>query len=134
MFVVLHPRKMDTVRRMNLFDLQGVVSSVNLSHRVFSLYRVQEQDRIGEQTRDGKWRKRPLRGDVVLDVLKDRYGSASNRSVSLYYDRPSKRFYDEPSTLAFRYSWEHDETPQNLPYFDSSRFTSDNEVFGTCEV
>ena len=133
-FVVLHPRKMDTVRRMNLFDLQGVVSSVNLSHRVFSLYRVQEQDRIGEQTRDGKWRKRPLRGDVVLDVLKDRYGSASNRSVSLYYDRPSKRFYDEPSTLAFRYSWEHDETPQNLPYFDSSRFTSDNEVFGTCEV
>lgn len=129
-FVVLHPRKMDTVRRMSLFDLQGVVSSVNLSHRVFSLYRIQDSDRHGEKGRDGSWRKKPLRGDVMLDVLKDRYGSASNRSVSLYYDRPSKRFYDTPETLSFRYAWENDESKQSLPFFDEKQYYNDVEVFG----
>ena len=44
-WVVIHPKKMDMVRRMSIFDLQGVVGAVNLSHRVLALYRVQQKEK-----------------------------------------------------------------------------------------
>lgn len=129
--LVLHPRKMDTVRRMGLFDLSGVTSSVNLSHRVISLYRVQDADRQGEMSRNGKWIKKPLKGNVVLDIQKDRFGSGGGRSMSLWYDKPSKRFYTNPDNLAYRYAWDKGGTSDMLQYFDRSQWDdNDDEVFG----
>ena len=129
--LVLHPRKMDTVRRMGLFDLSGVTSSVNLSHRVISLYRVQEADRRGEMSRNGKWIKKPLKGNVILDIQKDRFGSGGGRSMSLWYDKPSKRFYTNPDNLAYRYAWDKGGTSDMLQYFDKSQWDdNDDEVFG----
>ena len=45
--VVLHPRKMQAVQRMGLFDLQGVTAAINLAHRVLSLYRVSQREKEG---------------------------------------------------------------------------------------
>lgn len=132
-FLVLHPKKMDMVRRMSIFDLQGVVSSVNLSHRVISLYRVQKKDRDGQMSRNGKWVVPPIKSDVVLDILKDRYGSGANKSVYLWYDIPSKRFYDSIESLDHRYEWDvKDYGNEILPYFDYEKWKEDTaeEVFG----
>ena len=115
--VVLHPKKIDCVRRMSLYDLQGVTASANLSHRVISLYRVQEKER------------KELGSDVIVDVLKDRFGAGGGKSVPLWYDVPSRRFYDSTETLDIRYGWDKNIYNTPLP-FGCEKDEADEEVFG----
>lgn len=134
-FVVIHPKKMDQVRRMNVFDLQGVAAAANLAHRIISLYRVGQKDKKGVVGRNGKYITEPMKGSVVVEVLKDRYGSANGKEVSLYYDEASRRFYSDPDNLDYRYSWDSEKpglgTP--LPYgtkaWDEDQI-DDTDVFG----
>jgi len=120
LFLILHPRKMDTVRPVDLFDLSGVTSSANLAHRIFSLYRVQDADR--EPGRNGKTKKY-TNCDVQLRIIKDRFGEGLGKIIPLYYDVPSRRFYDTPETLARCYAWDKNTTAeQNLQFFDRERF------------
>ena len=104
--VVLHPRKMQAVQRMGLFDLQGVTAAINLAHRVLSLYRVSQREKEGEMGRNGTWYRKPVPYDVIIDILKDRFGSASGKEVGLFYDVPSRRFFDTAETLDHRYAWD----------------------------
>ncbi len=131
--LVLHPRKMDMVRRMSIFDLQGCVSAVNLAHRVISLYRVQPREKEAE-VRNGKVVKPPIKYDVICDVLKDRFGSGAGREIGLYYDISSRRFYDSLESLDYKYAWDkRDYTGLPLPYGAESLYraeSADEEVFG----
>ena len=132
--LVLHPRKMDMVRRMSIFDLQGCVSAVNLAHRVISLYRVQPREKEAD-IRNGKLIHAGIKYDVICDVLKDRFGSGTGREIGLYYDIPSRRFYDSVASLDFKYAWDkrdYGSTP--LPYgaYSLNKAEQDEaEVFGT---
>jgi len=120
LFLVLHPRKMTEIRPVDLFDLSGVTSSANLAHRIFSLYRVQDSDR--ETGRNGK-PKKWTNCDVQCRIIKDRFGEGLGKIIPLYYDVPSRRFYDTPETLAHRYAWDKNTTEeQNLKYFDMQRY------------
>ena len=127
--LVLHPRKMQAVQRMGLFDLQGVTAAVNLAHRVLSLYRVPIKEKKGIPGRNGGWIVEPCKYDVLLDVLKDRFGSGAGRTVGLYYDVASKRFFDSRENLAHRYGWNdlYDENP--LP-FGVPQLDQESEVYG----
>lgn len=108
-WVVIHPRKLDMVRRMNIFDLQGVVGAVNLSHRVLALYRVQQKEKNNPE--------KPNPWDVEIEVLKDRYGSGAGQVVGLWYDVPSKRFFDSYEELEHQYAWDtSDYGDAPLPY------------------
>lgn len=115
-WVVIHPRKLDMVRRMNIFDLQGVVGAVNLSHRVLALYRVQPKEKEGI-VKGGKVIEPPNPWDVEIEVLKDRFGSGAGRKVGLWYDVPSRRFFDSEEELSHSYPWDtEDHTGEELPY------------------
>lgn len=103
--VVIHPKKMETMRRMTLFDLQGVVSSVNLAHYVISLYRVQPSDRLTVNPKTGK-QQIPIYSDVILDVLKNRLTPGGLGSTELYYDIPSRRFFEDEKSLDVQYKWD----------------------------
>lgn len=128
-FLVLHPRKMDMVRHMNLFDLMGVASSSALSHRILSLYRVPPKEHDGVMGYGGKWKVPPVPWDVVVDVLKDRYGSATNKSVGLYYDVPSRRFFDSVENLDYKYAWDKEEGQAGpLPF--PPNIVDESEVYG----
>ena len=120
--VVLHPKKMDANRRMSLYDLGGVSASINLSHRVLSLYRVPKKDRESEGC------------DVIIDVLKDRFGSGGGREVKLFYDTPSRRFYDTTEKLRLQYKWDTvDHSRQALPWGPPTSETlgrAEEEVIG----
>lgn len=134
--VVLHPKKMDMNRRMSLYDLSGVSASINLSHRVLSLYRVSKKDKQGVRKQNGDWLTKPIDYDVIIDILKDRYGSGGGRDVGLFYDIPSKRFYDSTETLAYQYKWDvRDHSFEDLPYGlstpDRIHYAENREVFGT---
>lgn len=136
--VVLHPKKMDMNRRMSLYDLSGVSASINLSHRVLSLYRVTKKEKAGIKKKDGTWQVFPVDYDVIIDVLKDRFGSGGGRDCGLFYDVPSKRFYDTAETLAFQYKWDevdhsYDDLPFGMATPDRIRYEENREVFGFVE-
>ena len=132
--VVLHPRKMQAVQRMGLFDLQGVTAAINLAHRVLSLYRVSQREKEGEMGRNGTWYRKPVPYDVIIDILKDRFGSASGKEVGLFYDVPSRRFFDTAETLDHRYAWD-DKDYSGIPLpFGIPQFEAASEVFGEVPV
>lgn len=120
--LVIHPKKIDTMRRLTKMDVQGSSAITNLAHRVLSLYRVQDSDRDQSQRR-----KHVLERDVVCDILKDRMRGYEGQSVELYYDRPSRRFFTCYEDLYHQYKWDttdysnyEDPYPvpqlENLPY------------------
>ena len=122
-FIVVHPKKIQEVKRLDLFDLGGVVSTVNLAHRVFSLYRVQPKDKAGTYGPANPY-------DVEISILKDRFGSAMNKKFGLYYDIPSKRFFETKETLDHRYLWDKKDygtTP--LPY-GAPQLDNEKEIYG----
>lgn len=137
--VVLHPRKMDSNRRMSLYDLSGVSASINLAHRVMSLYRVSPKEKKGEKSKGtGKYFRNPIDYDVIVDVLKDRFGSGTGKVIGLFYDVPSKRFYDCSATLRHDYRWDTadhstQELPFGLPTPERIRLEEDREIFGLPE-
>lgn len=132
--IVIHPRKMDMVRRMSIFDLQGCVASVNLAHRVISLYRVQPREKEGV-VKNGRVVVEPVKYDVICEILKDRFASGTGAEIGLYYDRASRRFYDSIQSLDFRYSWDkRDYGGTPLPYgAGSPSAASAEEVFGSVQ-
>lgn len=131
--VVLHPKKMDMVRRMSIFDLQGCVSAVNLAHRVLALYRVPPKEKLGVVSKNGKVIEPPIKWDVIIDVLKDRFGSGTGKSAGLFYDIPSKRFFDTEETLKWKYAWDKAEGDDMLPFYPPQLLEEDNP-FGTTET
>ena len=130
MFIVLHPRKMETTRRMTLYDLQGCVSAVNLAHRVISLYRVQPKEHEGVQKHNGDYVVKPIKYDVLFDVLKDRYGGETGKNIGLYYDYPSKRFFSNRENLDHQYAWDTTDYGDSPLPFGCPQLDAEDEVFG----
>ena len=128
-WVVIHPKKMDMVRRMNVFDLQGVVGAVNLSHRVLALYRVQPKEKEG-LIKNGKVITPPNKYDVEIEVLKDRFGSGAGRTIGLWYDVPSRRFFDTEKTLDHRYQWDTNDYGNSPLPFPPPQLEEYKEVYG----
>ena len=114
--LVVHPHKMDQVRRMNKMDIQGVSAVIDLAHRILSLYRVKKEDKQGQPKKNGGWIKEPIKHDVILDILKDRMMGFEGESLYLYYDRPSRRFFTSLNDLDYRFAWDNSEHSGDLPY------------------
>jgi len=96
--LVIHPKKIETYRRLTKFDVQGLGSIVDLAHRLISLYRVQKKEK--EDT------KNPIKFDVICDILKDRLRGKEGLEIGMYYSNPSRRFYTNESEYDRQYSWD----------------------------
>lgn len=123
--LVIHPKKIDTMRRLTKLDVQGLGSLVDMAHRLISLYRVQPNEKEGIKKFNGDWKVEPVKYDVQLDVLKDRLRGREGHSFGLYYDRPSKRFYTNQEEYAYQYRWDTEEYGEALVMPDS-----EEELFG----
>lgn len=131
--LVVHPHKIDMMRRLNKMDVQGISAIIDLAHRIISLYRVQEKDKQGEPKLNGSgWRVKPIKADVIIDILKDRLTGYESRSIEVFYDRPSKRFFTNEEELDYRYKWDQTvyKTPLPFPPQQLLEAEDDNEVFG----
>ena len=132
--LVVHPHKIDTMRRLNKMDVQGISAIIDLAHRIISLYRVSEKDKQGEQKMNGSgWRVKPIKEDVLIDILKDRMLGFEGRSVGVYYDQPSRRFFTSEEDLDRRYSWDKHPYTGGLPYPPAQLIDEEDEVFGTVD-
>lgn len=131
--LVVHPHKIDMMRRLNKMDVQGISAIIDLAHRIISLYRVQEKDKQGEPKLNGSgWRVKPIKADVIIDILKDRLTGYESRSIEVFYDRPSKRFFTNEAELDYRYKWDQTvyKTPLPFPPQQLLEAEDDDEVFG----
>lgn len=133
--LVVHPHKLDTMRRMTKMDIQGISAIIDLAHRILSLYRVTAKDKEGISNKTGSgWIQEPIKHDVILDVLKDRMMGFEGESVGLYYDRPSRRFFASESDLDYKYSWDKNKYEGGLPFPPQQLIDSEYEIFGRIEV
>lgn len=119
LFLSIHPNKMDRVRPVEIIDIGSNAGYTSPADRIISLYRVRDEDR---EINFSKRNCDPVNCDVQLRILKDRFGSAAGAVVPLFFDSVSRRFFDNPKTLAFRYLWDHEKHPNSLPFFDISRY------------
>lgn len=115
--LVIHPKKIETMRRLQKFDVAGLGSIVDLAHRLISLYRVLPKDKEGVKKQNGNgWASEPIKYDVLLDVLKDRMRGRENMSIGLYYDVPSRRFYTNEQEYDYQYEWDKNSYDTKLIY------------------
>lgn len=90
--LVVHPHKIETMRRMTKMDVQGISAIIDLAHRILSLYRVTKADKAGRPKPNGKgWVTPPVQWNVICDVLKDHLTGDERGEAGMYYDRLSRR-------------------------------------------
>jgi hypothetical protein len=131
--LVVHPHKIEAMRRLTKMDVQGISAIIDLAHRIISLYRVQSEDKKGKPKNNGKgWYKEPIKYDVLCDILKDRMLGFEGSSVGLYYDRPSRRFFEDELHLDRRYKWDRTEHKGGLPFppLQLNQAEAEREVYG----
>ena len=130
--LVVHPHKIDTMRRLTKMDVQGISAIIDLAHRIISLYRVQEKDKKGEPKLNGSgWKVPPIKDDVLIDILKDRMLGYEGRSIGGFYDTPSRRFFLNEEDLDRKYSWDTKTHTGSLPYPPPQMIDEEEEVFGS---
>lgn len=130
--LVVHPHKIDTMRRLNKMDVQGISAIIDLAHRIISLYRVSEKDKAGEPRYNGNgWKVKPVKEDVQIDILKDRMLGFEGRGIGVYYDSPSRRFFTSTEDLDRHYAWEKSPASGPLPFPPKQLEDSEDDVFGT---
>ena len=128
--LVVHPHKIETMRRLSKMDIQGISAIIDLAHRILSLYRVSDSEKKGKPKSNGKgWEKEPVRCDVICDILKDRLLGYEG-GAEMYYDKPSKRFFTNEIDLDFKYKWDKTDYSSPLPFPPEQLNNDEDEVFG----
>jgi twinkle protein len=115
--LVSHPRKQgtgyETSTRLTVDDVAGSGDIGNISHYILSVHRYTKKEKKGElNKKTGEYieGKEPIKHDVVVDVLKNRY-TGKIEEAQEYFCYQSYRFYDSPKTLWHRYGWNKDTSP-----------------------
>ena len=127
--LVVHPHKIDTMRRLNKMDVQGISAIIDLAHRIISLYRVSDRDKAGEPKGEG-WKIKPIKADVLVDILKDRMLGFEGRSIGVHYDTPSRRFFTSAEDIDRHYSWEKNPAYGALPFPPKQLEDAEDDIFG----
>jgi archaellum biogenesis ATPase FlaH/5S rRNA maturation endonuclease (ribonuclease M5) len=131
--LVSHPRKQgtgyETSTRLTADDVAGSSDIGNICHYILSVHRYTKKERVGEMDKKGGYKegKEPIKHDVVIDVLKNRY-TGKIEEAKEYFCYQSYRFYDTPKTLWHRYGWNKDTSP--LRTDDPNHHNDTPDAFG----
>lgn len=126
--LVVHPKKIETIRRLTSMDIGGMSDIVDLAHRAISLYRVTPSDKKGQKNSRGTgYVREPIKYNVILDTLKDRMRGKEGEEIGLYYDIPSRRFFTSPEEYDHQYLWDTNNYTTKIEYPIKD---DEEEVFG----
>ena len=113
-FLVAHPKKFEATRRITKLDISGSSDLMNLAHYIISVHRYSKQEKEGVTNyKTGAFNKgqEPKDHDVVLDLHKNRITGIQDKSVDLWFDNASYRFFENSEELYKRYKWNTDRSP-----------------------
>lgn len=119
--LVAHPRKTSAMQTdLIVDDIGGSGDLGNMAQYVISAHRVTQKEKDGEKNGKGGYKvgKEPVKHDVAIDFLKNRYTGKLGKSM-LYFNYPDYRFYSTPKELWKRYAWNKDTSP--LPSHDPNK-------------
>ena len=112
--LVCHPRKMDASTNVGIYDIAGTSNIVNLAHRTIGLRRVTDAERENAAKFSEK-RRRLLKYDVIVTIVKDRMFGRQNIDVGLYYDSYSRRFFGDMEEYDHQFNWDKKTYASSLP-------------------
>lgn len=130
--LVCHPRKMDASTNVGIYDIAGTSNIVNLAHRTIGLRRVTDAERENAAKFSEK-RRRLLKYDVIVTIVKDRMFGRQNIDIGLYYDQASRRFFGDMDEYDRRFSWDTKSYSESLPLppqLVAEQENSEDEAFG----
>jgi archaellum biogenesis ATPase FlaH/5S rRNA maturation endonuclease (ribonuclease M5) len=114
--LVIHPHKLDSIRRMTKMDIQGTMSVTDLAHRVLGVHRVRPKEKEGIKNKKGDgYYVEPNPHDVMIDIFKDRMIGWEDVDIGVNYDRASRRFWTDLSELDKQYGWDKGVYKDKLP-------------------
>lgn len=131
--LVCHPRKMDAGTNVGIYDIAGTSNIVNLAHRTIGLRRVTKEERDNAAKCSEK-RRKLLKYDVIVTIIKDRMFGRQNIDVGLYYDNASRRFFTDMEEYDHQFSWDKKSWNDSLPLpaqLIAEQRVSEEEAFGT---
>ena len=132
MVLVCHPRKMDASTNVGIYDIAGTSNIVNLAHRTIGLRRVTDAERENAAKFSEK-RRRLLKYDVIVTIVKDRMFGRQNIDVGLYYDPHSRRFFGDMEEYDRRFNWDKKTYASPLPLppqIVAEQESDEEEAFG----
>jgi hypothetical protein len=109
--LVIHPKKLQFGNEVGIYDLYGSSSTSNLAHRIFTVRRVTQKEKMGGD------KKEPVLHDTYVKCLKDRILGTPEIQWGLYYDPSSQRLYSDYDSVDKKYSWDGGEIRYNNPMF-----------------
>lgn len=133
--LVCHPRKMDSGTNVGIYDIAGTSNIVNLAHRTIGLRRVTDAERDNAEKYSER-RRKLLKYDVIVTIIKDRMFGRQNIDVGLYYDASSRRFFCDMEEYDRRFSWDKKpyQSPLPLPpQLAAEQEDREREPFGVTE-
>ena len=104
-FLIAHPRKVEAIRRLNKLEISGSGDITNLSSYVLAIHRYTKEER------------KKTDYDCVIDLFKNRITGTQDKSLDVYFDTMSYRFYTDERHLDRKYGWEREcEQLQHDPF------------------
>jgi twinkle protein len=102
--LVAHPRKTERIQRLTKLDVAGSGDITNLAHYVTAIHRVTPKEKE-DIYKNGKLVQEGCLYDCIIDLFKNRPIGYQDKSVGVYFDIKSKRFYGDSDTPNKQYSW-----------------------------
>ncbi len=93
-FLVAHPRKTEMIRRLSKLDISGSGDITNLASYVMAIHRYTKEE------------KEKTDYDCVIDLFKNRITGTQDKSLDIYFDTISYRFWTDKGHLNRKYGWE----------------------------
>ncbi len=97
--LVAHPRKTETIQRLSKLDVAGSGDITNLAHYVISIHRVSPKEKEPVRNKKGELIDPGCEFDCIIDLFKNRPLGHQDKSVGVYYDMASKRFYGKSDDI-----------------------------------
>lgn len=128
--LLAHPKKMpDVTINVGQYDISGSSNMINLAHRSLGLRRVSKAEKKGVQNqKNGGWVKEPVKQDVIINVIKDRFLGKNGFELPMYYDLKSRRFFTNQEEYEHQYEWDKNSYSDKLLY---PIIDEEGEIFGS---
>ncbi|MFT9495849.1 CHC2 zinc finger domain-containing protein [Anaerosolibacter sp.] len=105
--LVAHPRKTETIQRLTKLDVAGSGDITNLAHYVTAIHRVTPKEKEDKYDKKGKLVAFGCKFDCIVDLFKNRPLGHQDKSIGVYYEHKSKRFYGDSDDPNKQYDWTH---------------------------
>lgn len=102
--LVAHPRKTEKIQRLSKLDVAGSGDITNLAHYVVAIHRVTSKEKE-DVYKKGELVQAGCKYDCIIDLFKNRPLGHQDKSVGVYFENKSKRFYGDSDEPCKEYSW-----------------------------